>query len=83
MNTGVMTARRDSTSPSVTLMNRKMAADEPKAPLYRVMMVERREPNRFPTLERKEYHSTHTLQSFFLVNVSFSSVIHSDLCNAL
>lgn len=33
----------------LTLMTRKSADDESKAPLYRVMMVERLEPKRFPT----------------------------------
>lgn len=34
----------------LTLMTRKSADDESKAPLYSVMMVERLEPKRFPTL---------------------------------
>lgn len=34
---------------SLTLMNRKIAAEESKAPLCRVMTVERWEPNGFPT----------------------------------
>lgn len=34
-------------------MTRKSADDESKAPLYRVMMVERLDPNRFPTFTKR------------------------------
>lgn len=60
-------------------MKKKTAEDEPNAPLYRVMMVERRQPNRFPTFETE----TINVHTSFLVNVCFSWVIDSKLCHML